>query len=165
MSKKERDPYVSEMITEAALHLLQKGKWNTASITELCDEAEVSRVSFYRNFSSKEDIIRQYLSGITDIFLGETSVNFRTTPKKDFIVYLIKHMKKHREIISLLIENSLSYLVKEGFDEAFTRSVEIYHDPYRCYVASGAYFNLIYYWFLNGCKETAQQLAEMDLSI
>ena len=74
-------------------------------------------------------------------------------------------MKKHREIISLLIENGLSYLVKEGFDEAFSRSADIYHDPYRCYVASGAYFNLIYYWFLNGCKETAQQLAEMDLSI
>ena len=165
MSKKERDPYVSEMITEAALNLLKEGNWNSSSITELCEQAHVSRVSFYRNFSSKEDIIRQYLSGITDVFLGKTSVNFRTTQKKDFIVYLIKHMQKHREIISLLIENGLPYLIKEEFDEAFTRSIPIYHDPYRCYVASGAYFNLIYYWFLNGCKETAQQLAEMDLGI
>ena len=165
MSKKERDPYVSEMITEAALNLLKKGDWNTVSITDLCNEAQVSRVSFYRNFSSKEDIIRQYLSGITDIFLGSTAVNFRITPKEEFILYLIRHMQQHHEIISLLIENDLSYLVKEGFDEAFTRSIDIYHDPYRCYVASGAYFNLIYYWFLNGCKETAEQLAEMDLSI
>ena len=74
-------------------------------------------------------------------------------------------MEQHQKIISLLINNDLSYLIKESFDEAFTRSVDIYHDPYRCYVAAGAYFNLIYYWFLNGCKDSPEELAEMNLSL
>ncbi len=102
---------------------------------------------------------------ITSSFLNTTSVNFRTTPKKDFILFLIRHMEQHKQIVSLLIKNDLSYLLKEAFDEAFLRSEEIYHDPYRCYVASGAYFNLIYYWFLNGCKETAEELSIIDITV
>ena len=161
----ENMSYAKTELTKALLKLLESKSLNDISISELCEEAGLSRLSFYRNYSSKEDILRQRLNQITTSFLGATSVNFRTTPKKEFIVYLIKHMQQHKRIISFLIDNGLSYIVKEGFDEAFTRSVDIYHDPYRCYVASGAYFNLIYYWFLNGCKESPEELAEMDLKI
>ena len=157
--------YAKTKLTEALLKLLQTKCLNDVSVSELCDTAGLSRLSFYRNYASKEDILRQHLSHITSVFLTATSVNFRTTPKKDFIIYLIRHMEQHKKIVSLLIDNGLSYLLKEEFDEAFTRSVDIYHDPYRCYVASGAYFNLIYYWFLNDCRETPEQLAEMELSI
>ena len=157
--------YAKTELTKALLKLLESKSLNDISISELCEEAGLSRLSFYRNYASKEDILRQHLDQITTSFLGTTSVNFRTTPKRKFIVYLIRHMQQHKKIISLLIDSGLSYIVKEEFDEAFTRSIETYHDPYRCYVASGAYFNLIYYWFLNGCKESPEELAEMDLSI
>ena len=161
----ENMSYAKTELTKALLKLLETKSLNDISISELCDKAGLSRLSFYRNYSSREDILKQYLSQITTSFLGTTSVNFRTTPKREFIIYLIKHMQQHKKIISLLIDNGLSYIVKEEFDAAFKRSVEIYHDPYRCYVASGAYFNLIYYWFLNGCKETPEELAEMNLSL
>lgn len=157
--------YAKTELTKGLLKLLETNNINEISISELCEEAGLSRLSFYRNYSSKEDILKKYMNLITSSFLNTTSINFRTTPKKDFILFLIRHMEQHKQIVSLLIKNDLSYLLKEAFDEAFLRSVEIYHDPYRCYVASGAYFNLIYYWFLNGCKETAEELSIIDITI
>ena len=162
---KENTSYAKSNLTEALFLLLKEKPLKEISIKELCDRAGLSRLSFYRNYSSKEDILKQHLTGITSVFLDSTSVNFRTTPRREFIVNLLNHMADHKEIISLLLNNGLSYMVKEGFDEAFTRSIDVYHDPYRCYAASGAYFNLVYYWFLNDCKETPEQIAEMDLDV
>ncbi len=161
----EKQSYAKNELTKALLSLLKRKRLEDISISELCEEAGVSRLSFYRNYSSKEDILNRHITAVTSSFLHDTRVNFRTTPKKDFIIYLITHISRHKNIISTLIGNGLSYLLKNAFDEAFLRSVDIYHDPYRCYIAAGAYFNLVYYWFINGCKETPEELSELDITI
>lgn len=162
----EKKPtYARKALTEALLKLLETSRLEDISVSELCETAGLSRLSFYRNYSSKEDILKQHMAAITSSFLDSTAVNFRTTPKKEFIIYLVSHISQHRELVYLLMDNHLSYLLKEAFDEAFTRTAGTWHDPYRCYVASGAYFNLIYYWFINGCRETPEELAGTDLSI
>lgn len=153
--------YAKTELTKALLSLLEEKKLNEITISELCNRADLSRLSFYRNYSSMEQIIKEHLSGISDSFLARSSANFRTTPREEFITLLFNHMYGIKDLVSLLIRNDLSYLLKEEFDSAFMRSVSIYNDPYRCYVASGAYFNLFYYWFINGCKEKPSEVSWM----
>ena len=153
--------YARAELTKALLALLKKKKLNEITISELCSAAGLSRLSFYRNYDSMEDIIREHLSGITDSFLTSTEANYRTTPREKFITLLFEHMYDIRDLVSLLIDNNLSHLLKEEFDSAFMRSVSIYNDPCRCYVASGAYFNLFYYWFSSGCKEKPSEVSKL----
>ena len=153
--------YAKTELTKALLSLLEKKMLNEITISELCSRAGLSRLSFYRNYDSMEDIIREHLSGITDSFLVSSSANFRSTPREEFITLLFKHMYSLKDLVSVLIKNDLSYLLKEEFDDAFMRSVDIYNDPYRCYVASGVYYNLFYYWFINGCKEKPCEVSKM----
>ena len=153
--------YAKTELTKALLSLLKKKKLHEITISELCNKAGLSRLSYYRNYDSMEEIIREHLSGITDAFLTSSSANFRTTPREEFIALLFEHMYSIKDLVSLLIRNDLSYLLKEEFDSAFMKSVSIYNDPYRCYVASGAYFNLFYYWFINGCKEKPSEVSWM----
>ena len=54
------DSYVANKITEALLDLLKKNDLNKISISALCDKAGVGRASFYRNFNSKEDVLKKY---------------------------------------------------------------------------------------------------------
>ena len=157
----EQLSYAKKELTEALLTLLEKKKLNEITISELCSKAGLSRLSYYRNYDSMEEIISEHLSTITDFFLTQSSANYRTTPREEFITLLFEHMHSIKGLVSLLIDNNLSYLLKEEFDDAFMRSVDIYNDPYRCYVASGAYFNLFYYWFSNGCKEKPSEVSKM----
>ena len=153
--------YAKTELTKALLSLLEKKSLSEITVSELCNEAGLSRLSFYRNYDSMEEIIREHLTGITDTFLASTDANFRTTPREEFITLLFEHMYGIKELVSLLIDNNLSYLLKEEFDSAFMRSVSIYNDPYACYAASGMYFNLFYYWFSNGCKEKPSEVSKM----
>lgn len=54
------DSYVANKITETLLDLLKKYDLNKISISALCDKAGVGRASFYRNFNSKEDVLKKY---------------------------------------------------------------------------------------------------------
>lgn len=60
MPKVKRTASVSELICDALLRLIERGRpYAEISIQELVDEAGTCRNSFYRNFKSKEDVFRK----------------------------------------------------------------------------------------------------------
>lgn len=64
MSNEGRNAYVIGHITDALLKLLREKPIEAISISELCGLAGIGRASFYRNFNSKEDILRSYIHGL-----------------------------------------------------------------------------------------------------
>ena len=52
---------VKESLTDALFTLMSNKEFNDITITELSKKAGVSRLSFYRNYTSKEEIIIKYL--------------------------------------------------------------------------------------------------------
>ena len=62
MSNEGRNIYVIEHITESLLTLLEDKAIEDISISELCDNAGIGRASFYRNYNSKEDILKAYIN-------------------------------------------------------------------------------------------------------
>ncbi len=56
--KNQTNQIVRESITQALLLLMQTQPFAQINITQLVERAGVSRVSFYRNFHSVEDIIQ-----------------------------------------------------------------------------------------------------------
>ena len=64
----------STYIITALLQLMQKKAFDRISITELCRKAGVSRMSFYRNFESKEAVLKKWCARITDRFVAESGI-------------------------------------------------------------------------------------------
>ena len=58
MSNAGRNTYVVERLTAALLELLEEELRAEIPVSRLCRRAGVGRASFYRNFESKEDILR-----------------------------------------------------------------------------------------------------------
>ena len=59
MNNEQKNTWVKRQITAALLNLLKEKKLADISISELTDRAGVGRVSFYRNYQAKEDILRE----------------------------------------------------------------------------------------------------------
>lgn len=73
--KISREGSVTEYITDALLLLLKKVPYNEISVTALCDKAGVTRMSFYRNFNTKEDVLEAWISSITEDFLRDSRIS------------------------------------------------------------------------------------------
>ena len=65
--KQELNAFINECITTALIGMMDRKAFDNITITELVKEAGVSRVSFYRNFESKKDVLEKYM----DILINE----------------------------------------------------------------------------------------------
>ena len=61
-SNESRNAYVVEHLTSSMLALLKEKPIAEISISELCDMAGVGRTSFYRNYQTKEDIVKAHIA-------------------------------------------------------------------------------------------------------
>ena len=50
---------IKESLGEALILLMDKKAFSSITITELCKKAGVSRMAFYGNYSSKEDLLKK----------------------------------------------------------------------------------------------------------
>ena len=66
MTKAEQSKRV---ISEALLRLLKYHEYSKITLQAIVDEAGVSRMALYRNFESKDAVIKYYLDQVTDNFI------------------------------------------------------------------------------------------------
>lgn len=158
--KIKREALVDVYITEAFLLLLKKKEYKEISITEICKKAGVTRMSFYRNFESKEDILLKKVRYVTDSFLKESSISYKNDTISSYFVKLFTHMQQQKELCAALNKAGLIYVIKDEFDRVFLNTYKQEYDEYKSLFLAGGIYNVFLFWFLNDCRDNPQILAE-----
>ena len=65
--------FTRDCLMDALLQLMQKQDYNSISITDLTSRAGVSRMSYYRHYKSKDDILIDYMYRIVREYAAEFS--------------------------------------------------------------------------------------------
>ena len=120
-SNESRNAYVLEHLTDALLSLLAEKPMNEISISELCNVAGVGRTSFYRNFESKEEILKGHIRRLFQDWVNVWETNPGLSLDKA-VYQVFSHFETNRGFYGLLNERGLVYLLKDiildlcGFD-------------------------------------------------
>lgn len=160
-SNEARDAYVKEHITAAILELLRDKPIGEISVSELCELAGIGRASFYRNFESKEDIVRAHIHQIFQEWTSEANEK-ENRPLSELLGLMFAHFEKHRDFYGLLNERGLIYLLKDvitglcGLKPGLPK-VDAYAKAYAAYTLYG----WVEVWFQRGMVDTAEEIAEM----
>ena len=161
MSNQGRNAYVIEHITDALLNLLQEKPIEDISISELCELAKIGRASFYRNFNSKEDILRAYIHQLFQEWTKENR-QWENQLLSDLLRSLFTHFEKHQSFYKLLNQQNLIYLLKDVIIRLCGPKPE--HSKEEAYARTYIAYTLygwIEVWFQRGMQETAEEIAEM----
>ena len=120
MFKVSGNPRVIEsmdLISQSMLAMIRNRPYSDISITDICENAGVSRKTFYRNFETKEDIVNYILhrkmSEITD------QLNL-TASHRELFVKFMNYWKKEGTLVRMLYQNNLW--------DMFTYCLSIYTD-------------------------------------
>lgn len=157
--KIQSEKYVDEYITNALFNLMKKKKYDEISITEITQKAGVGRMSFYRNFNSKEDIIKKWIENITNNFLENSYINYKQDNTKDYFTKLFNHLEKYKDYATLIYKANLTHLLKNEFESRILKIYEKEYGIYKSYFLAGGIFNVYYYWLMNECKESPDTIA------
>lgn len=161
MSNEGRNAYVMEQLTDAMLDLLKEKNINDISISELVNKAQVGRASFYRNYTCKEDILKNYLDKIFEEWTGDRQENTNDLLSEQ-LRRMILHFEKNRSFYELLNQRGLIYLLKDtiisklGLNPEDKKS-EAYMKAFVAY----ALYGWIETWFQRGMKESANEIGEL----
>lgn len=161
MDNLEKNTYVKNQIKQAMINLLKEKEFTAISISEITETAMVSRNSFYRNYSQKEDIIREYLLEL----LGEWTADYDKQDSHsddEFMVAMFHHMSNHKDFYMILNERHLLYLLKNVFREIMGPKPEYPNiiAYSAAFIVSGIY-GWVEEWLNRGMQESADEMAEL----
>ena len=151
----EKESLTRNYIFQAFYQLLQNNHYNDISVCDITKKAGVSRMSFYRNFKSKEDLTYKSIEKISE--------NLKTGFENNCNLYNIT-----KSVFELIAENKTIIKSFKGSEILITvidASVENLKDsfPYDSINKTNKYLPLYYFgalsrvaleWFKNGCEES-----------
>lgn len=114
MYKNRPSELSKKWIIDALFILMEQKRFEKISITEIVNRAGVSRLTFYRNFESKEQILLLHFDLLFDKYLEsakENSGDLHLTIKHCF-----EFWGEHTGENNLLIKNDLTPLLYQSFD-------------------------------------------------
>lgn len=161
MSNKGRNIYVIEHITKSLLTLLEENAIEDISIRELCDNAGIGRASFYRNYNSKEDILKAYINQLFDEWKNGWEKNNRM-PLNSAIGTIFGHFEQHRDFYHLLNERHLIYLLKDVILDTMEMKPDLPKaEAYAKAFAAYSLYGWIEVWFQRGMQESAEEMQQL----
>lgn len=160
-SNEEAKRFSKECIVTSVLELIKEKDYEKITLSEIAERAGVSRNAIYRNYKSKDMILKSYINGITLDFIDSLK---KTKIKcyNEYVSILFNHLCKQKEIAKALIEAGLtrtllgSFMLIKGHFEA-ENNIKEYYENYRI----GGMFFVYITWLDNGCKESPAELIEI----
>ena len=153
--------YVVEHITDTVLNLLKDKPLNEISISEIVDNAAVGRTSFYRNFDTKEEVVKRHTRELID----KWEQNYKALGKDsnaEMYGSLFQHLKENAEFYLLLKQRNLMHL----FLEVFLEKTGPLTDDLNMWAYTKAFITYgtcgwVEEWIKRGMQESAQEMADL----
>ena len=157
----EINKIVIESLQGALLKLIGKLPYERITVTELCKKAGVSRMAFYGNFASKDDIFKRIVSDLQTEMLVSIGSPFRQTLTLEWYVKLFNFVKDKSGILQPIFSAGYQDKYLKLVNSIVLRHKDMQPDEtYLRLLWSGGIVNSVVYWLVNGMTETPEQMAQ-----
>ncbi len=160
VSNNESNRFTKDCIYEALWELLKQHPYDSITITQIAKKAGVSRNAIYRNFESKDAIIKKRLYETYEDFIKKTT-DTPISSHEEYINIVFEHLCNEKEIALTLANANLFEFILESFlyikGNYNTNTENTFYENYRI----GGTLCVYLTWILTGCKETPKQLADI----
>ncbi len=112
LSNEEINHLTKNAIQEALVYLLGKKEIQDISVTEIVEKAGVSRSAYYRNYKSKEDILKDFSISVFHLLFNGLNTKENITHPEKWYQNLFTIVKNNERIVRLIFKARVSSLLK-----------------------------------------------------
>lgn len=152
---------ICESLQQALMFLMNKQAFSSISITALCKKAGVSRMAFYNNYKSKEDLLEKIVLEHVKQLIEKIGSPFRERTNAEWYEKMFECVKQD--------EYYLRTIFNAGFKHEYLAIINkvVLHNPnltpdkkYLRIAWAGGISNAIIFWLENGMSEPISKIAE-----
>ncbi len=154
------------MIAKALLTLMKEKPFAQITVTEICEEAEVGRKTFYRNFELKEDVIDYQLDCLCSLF--EQEIEGKSTDEK--LKLYFSFSKEHVDFFSCMYQSGLLPVCQQKFSRFLPDTMPIWSEDdaqqeyYSRFMSAGVQA-MMQVWVERGFREDIEQITTLAQKI
>lgn len=161
---------VKQDMYKALLRLMGDKAFSSISVSDITSEANVSRMSFYRNYNAIEDILAEHLAEVVEEYKAEEAAEepdeggTKVCYEKKYMLRCFRFFYLHREFIDALITAGMGdlflakiteYLIRKWIDaESGTREETLMISAF-----AGAIYNMYREWSKGDFLELPEDVA------
>ncbi len=164
LSNEELNKLTKECLQEALIILMGQMPFESITITRLVEKAGVSRQAFYRNYSSKEDILNQ----MTKEMIEKLHKTFRDpqNAKDPYSLFLRAFglIKDNARICVLCVKASVFQKFLIDYYPTIN-SITSAVARYQFIASLNSFLSVSVNWLLNGMEEPVEYMAELCMKL
>ena len=156
LNNKDKNTFSQNLIKEATIKLLSEKELSQISISEISKVSAVSRVTIYRNFNTKEDIVKANILDLLSYWI-KYHANASTRNEADIMfAKLFGIIQENKDFFLLLQKRNLLYLLREILKDTFgpTKDQENFSAYLNAFYFAGL-FGWVEEWIDRGMVESA----------
>lgn len=163
-------------IIDALFVLMEQDKFDDITVTQITQEADIARRTFYLNFNSKYEVLECYIKLLYDEYLQTVLDNGTRSYEHDVILFF-NFWRDHSEVLYLLQENNLFTILLSEFEKILTnteyfdfsfwlnKGIDKNKRDFIASILSAILWRVLERWVINDMKESAEELVDTFMKV
>lgn len=164
----KRNQFTRMCIGEAVIALMKEKPFDKIKILDITLKAGVSRMTFYKYYHSKEDVLDDYLKEIVSGYVEKFGDNFSDDfPNFENTLTSLNYFDKYADFFVELTHAGLYNILIDAINRYMEEIIIPCYNvsPYKIYYYAGALLNIFIKWEESGKNIAAETIAETIASI
>ncbi len=141
-------------LENSVVALMKEMPFDSFSVKDLCERAGVGRSSFYRYYSSKEDVVCSMLLHLWQAWCKSENMKDQSVISPVSARSFLRHCYENKEIFDLIYRNKLNSLFPIIIEKNHEGGLHDYRVLFFCY----GVFGIIREWWMRGCIDPLDEL-------
>ncbi len=171
MAKKEKTAGGGEefktYIVTGLLRLMRKTPYEKIKVTDIVREAGVSRMTYYRHFKTKSDVLASLIDYIIQSVNPACHEDRRNGDWRRFWLTMFTYADRYASALETIIAAGQQQIILECLNRSafpHLHKEETAETSYRLYFLSGAMYNVFIEWLRSPKRETPEEMARICCS-
>ena len=163
LNNQKSNELTRECIDTAMIYLMSEKPYESISISELTKRAGVSRTAFYRNYASKDDVLKEIGKSVIESLSAQLSKVKSTDDVHGALVGFFTKIKEQHAYVELLVKADVSMNLLFPSSHVLENVVRTtsQKDHYRLIAVDSALNGLVREWIANGYDLSPEELANV----
>lgn len=165
LSNEESNRITKESIQTALINMMANQDFEKISITDLVKKSGVSRAAFYRNYKSKEDVLKDFSINILKLIVSTLKDEALKDNLLEWFKMFFASIKSNRKTIELMFRakiNIYDYMIDSGL--VVTKEYSDL-DEYRVAALIAGMIGIATKWYKNNFRESASEMAKLTYEL
>ncbi|MFT4185631.1 MAG: TetR/AcrR family transcriptional regulator [Micrococcaceae bacterium] len=168
-----------QKIFDSLTKLLKTNSFDKISVSDIANEAQISRGAFYHNFNDKYQLVESYMKNVAAVIYAKIqATNTDTTDVKSFIESILKVHSDESDLLGALLSDNgtleVHHMIINTIKNVIRTKLLPKHNlgtaseletDYLTVFISNAIFGIMQRWLSKGRQESPAEIAEIIVKI